>query len=555
MPRPVRPPFALLFLLSLPIPLRSQEAPPPVADTLHSVVSSEGVEAAVATYKQLREARGDDFDFGFPQLNNLANRLLGEGETDAALRMLELNREFHPDMVRAHFAYANTLSRLRENDRAIDAYRRGLEVLAAQEDIPDNVRSYYQRAGELGIRIAENLNRADDPELTYIADVGGGPAAQWDAEMVLTYQASRPGLAVDYRSNDYYNAPVPFFVSERLRGGEHPDVASGFVKGVHREYLGVLAELSALWAREGWDEAFPPSLKRAVSYDGVPYFVPITFQWNPIWYRTDVFARLGLTPPATWEELLALSDSLHAAGYVPFTQSGRPWPPPVARWFSTLTLRLHGPDFYESLVSGEVAWTDARVREVFDHWRQLFEHHALDTARANNSWQNAVADLANGTAAMWNIGEWLFEFGPLQAEMENIDFFPMPPIRPGVPKAEILHLYGAYMFADAEDREVAEAFLAHLGSDELQRDNHATLKYRTPARLDVYDQLSDLQKRQYDYIKSVDHLVPLFEFNTRPEMAQAALQGFLQFWENPQSADAVLTELERVRREVYAETE
>jgi len=323
-----------------------------------------------------------------------------------------------------------------------------------------NVRDSYRRTGGLKIRVARNLNRSEAPDLTYVADVGGASAAAWDAEMVIAYWEANPGLDVEYHTNNYYSGPVPFFVLGRLQPSGHPDVASGFVKGLHREYVrdGVIADLSELWKREGWDSVFPAALKRAVSYDEVPYFTPITFQWNPIWYRRDIFTELGLTPPNTWEELLSLCDSLQAAGYIPFTQSGRPWPPPLARW-----TRPGSPT----------------------------------------------------------------------------------PGRPPLP------MYGAYMFADSQNPEEAEAFLAHLGSEAVQRDNYATLKYRTPARHDLYDQLTDLQRRQYDYIREVDHLFPLLEFNTRPRVAQAALRGFVRFWGDPSSADDVMGELERVRQEVF----
>ena len=63
------------------------------------MLESSGVEAAVDRYRSLRKEHYGSaaYDFGEAPLNRLGERLLRVGKRDAALALLELNREFHPD--------------------------------------------------------------------------------------------------------------------------------------------------------------------------------------------------------------------------------------------------------------------------------------------------------------------------------------------------------------------------------------------------------------------------------------------------------------------------
>lgn len=545
----------LLFswIIFLPFTLLSQEQQKKaITPILHQIIEQDGIDKAIAKYNELKASQDNQYDFSFPQLNNLGYQLIGEKKLAEALRIFEVNQEAFPDMIRSQYSYGYGLLKNGLNDRAVLAYQKGLENMAKTEGLTASQKEYFTSLANAQINIATKLNRSDHPDFSYVGNCGGGPAANWDVETLLAFQSAKEDISINYEGNNFYNNPVPDFILDKFEADPKPDVVSGFVKGVYRDPVKnmELLDLSYLWEENSWEKAFPAAIKQAVSYDGKPYFVPITFQWNPIWYRKDIFDKVGIQPPKSWEELLMICEKLHAAGYLPFTTSGEGWEPPSARWFSILCLRLHGPQFYESLMAGQISWMDKRIKTVFDHWKILFDHHAFDPKSGTQDWQFAVADLAEGKAAMWNIGEWLWEFGPIQEQAEHIGFFPMPSINPDIPKAEILHLYGAHALPTSH-HQLATEFLSYLGSESVQRANHAALKYRIPAHLKAYDQLSPIQKEQYDYIQTIDHLVPLFEFNTHPEIAKEALKAFVAFWQNPELVSETMQRIENKRKEVY----
>jgi ABC-type glycerol-3-phosphate transport system substrate-binding protein len=331
-----------------------------------------------------------------------------------------------------------------------------------------------------------------------------------------------------------------------------PDVVSGFVNGRYRAYInkGKLKDLTGYWNENELDKIFPSYLKKAVTYKERIYFIPVAYQWNPVWYRKDVFDSLNLTKPTTWDEFISVCKSLKKADIQPFTVSGAGWQPPLARWFSTLCLRLHGPEFYESLMSGEVSWKESQVKEVFSYWKNLFEIGALDTAMANNNWSDAVKDLATGNAAMWNIGEWVFEFREIQEISKDLDFFSVPAIHPDLPRTEILHLYGLHVIKKDTTSPNGDLLLDRFCSAETQASNHSSLKYRIPARTDAQGSLNPIQKAIVEELQNVEHFVPLLEFNTHPELARAMLDEFLYFWKNPDDAESVMHNLEELRKKI-----
>ena len=60
-----------------------------------------------------------------------------------------------------------------------------------------------------------------------------------------------------------------------------------------------------------------------------------------------------------------------------------------------------------ALMQGSVAYTDPRVRAVFDRWRTLLDHDCFSHGHASSSWQQSQALLYQGKAAMMLIGNYI----------------------------------------------------------------------------------------------------------------------------------------------------
>ena len=86
-------------------------------------------------------------------------------------------------------------------------------------------------------------------------------------------------------------------------------------------------------------------------------------QWG-IYYRKDIYDKLGLSEPKTLNELLSSCDALEGVGVTPFT-IGTKYLWTAAGAFDCLNLRTNGCDVHNALMAEEIKYTDARIRATF----------------------------------------------------------------------------------------------------------------------------------------------------------------------------------------------
>lgn len=410
-----------------------------------------------------------------------------------------------------------------------------------------------------GIYIREGWEPGDSaapgggPSLRYVVFHGGQPAAEWQEESLARYRSDHPDLATAFRAYNIYGSPVPRDLDDVVREQPPPDVLGAPIAGDLRRHAraGLIADISDLWEDKGWADSFPARIVEMASLDGGRYFIPGSVQPNPVYYRTDVLERVGIAPPRSWEELLSACRALADSGLIPFTISLR-WHPPVARWFTILNLRLNGPTFHEKLMGGRVKWDGPEVRRVFGHWRELFDAGCFEDDASSNTFATATRQLANGEAAMWLIGEWIYEF--LDEESgARLDFFAFPTLDDRLPRGEIVHVYGWMMPSGAPNEQEARSFLSWVGGSEVQR---SILREQDRLVTHLGVSLVDAPSRHrkgLTFVAEADVLVPLFEVSTERDMAQKALDAFRSFWldRSDENLGRILTELEEQRKRSF----
>lgn len=529
----------------------AQSQKQPVNDLLYQVIDSEGVAAAVAKYRALKKQGSGRYDLSQGQLNTLGYRLLNEGRNEAAVAIFKLNAKTYPNSINVWDSLGEGYFAVGDKKLAIRQYKKVLKMLESDTTLTPPAKNFFRNNAQTKLFNIEHFDPSSEADLRYVSFYGGVPAGKWDMQNIADFK-DRERIKLSYSGNNLYRSPVPGNIEQTITGANAADVSTSFVGGDYRRFIerGVIADISDLWKEQEWDEVFPASFKRLATYKGKQYFIPMAYQWNPVWYRKDIFDKHGLTPPENWLELLDLCKQLNELGYTPFSIAVQQWPPPVARWFTTLNLRLNGPEFHEQVMRGEVSYTSERIRNVFNHWRELFLHDAFADSSYKNNYQTGIRDLVSGKAVMYNLGEWIFE--SLDEEQGlKLDFFPFPVINPDVTPAEIVHVYGAFMRADNSNSETLEALLKWLASTESQQSN-VEVNNRIVAGMDVDQSLyTDVQKRIINHINNTEVLVPLLEMNTHPEFARKALSIFQEYWEQPDHIDETIQKLEDARMEVF----
>ncbi len=373
----------------------------------------------------------------------------------------------------------------------------------------------------------------------------------FEEKMIADYSAANPNSPVQHtivNHEDFKQAIRAYLVAEPA-----PDVLTWFAGNRMRFFVdkGQIAPISDVWEDEGWNDNFPKGFRAMSEVDGEAYFLPTSWYWWAIFYRTDIFEEYGITPPETWDELIAACETLDGAGLIPIT-IGTKFRWTAAAWFDYLNMRINGPQFHLDLMLGKESYTDPRVKEVFVKWTELFDANCFIDDAAAYSWQEAVDPLNQGDAAMYLMGQFVMD--PIADEIEDkIDFFQFPIIDPSVPIGEDAPTDGFFLAANAANLDGAKELLGYMGSLEAQ-----TLMVEEMGRLPTHngvdkDLFSPMQQKGIELINTADMVVQFYDRDTTPEMADVGMNGMMAFWDDPSQIDAILEELEAARLEIFAE--
>jgi tetratricopeptide (TPR) repeat protein len=106
------------------------EPPRDIRLVLAETAEAEGIAAALARYKGLRERHYGTgrYDFSERSLNALAQRMLEKGRKDDARAALELNKELYPRSASVEATFGRYYLVSEEKEKARAAFRRALEL-------------------------------------------------------------------------------------------------------------------------------------------------------------------------------------------------------------------------------------------------------------------------------------------------------------------------------------------------------------------------------------------------------------------------------------------
>lgn len=182
------------------------------------------------------------------------------------------------------------------------------------------------------IRVLNSLNL--DPLQTATDATPHVPTAL--SELAKQYMAMNPGAEIEFvkwPGSEYWSTTLNTW----LAGGTAPDVFPLFyslVPGIYQN--GTLVNLEPYLAKPNayaaagqpgnvkWADQFVSNYAGTAAPDGNHYTAIFDANWVASFYNVDIFNKLGVKPPSTWAELVALLKTLKGAGYTPYSTLG-PW--------------------------------------------------------------------------------------------------------------------------------------------------------------------------------------------------------------------------------------
>ncbi len=367
-------------------------------------------------------------------------------------------------------------------------------------------------------------------------------------ELVKDFEAKYPDIKVTVNTMDHegYKTSIRNFLT-----ADAPDLANWYAGNRMRPYVdaGLFEPVDDVWEANGLNESLA-SAKDSMTLDGKLWGVPYTYyQWG-VYYRKDLFQKNGIEAPKTWSEFLAACKKLKAAGITPIT-IGTKYLWTAGGVFDFLNLRTNGYDYHMKLTNGEIPWTDEGVKKTFEHWKELLDTGAFIDNHAAYSWQEALAPMVQGKAAMYIMGN--FAVAPLREAGltdDQLGFFQFPAINPDVAMAEEAPTDTMHIPTNAKNKADAKKFLAFLAQADTQTKMNETLG-QLPINKDSKVGDDVFLQQGFELLSNTKGgIAQFFDRDAPADMAKPAMEAFQEFMVKPERLDKILARLDKVQKKV-----
>ena len=373
------------------------------------------------------------------------------------------------------------------------------------------------------------------------------PKAAWEA-MAKGFMAANPDVTVKINTFDHegFKTSIRNFLT-----AEAPDIVTWYSGNRMAPFVnaGLFEDVSDGLAKEGLNDKLK-SAAASMTQKGKQWGIPYTYyQWG-VYYRKDIFAKLKISEPKTWKELIDASAKLKANKITPFAIGTKAtWT--TGGWFDYLNMRTNGYEFHMDLTSGKVPYTDKRVQAVFDRWDDLTKPGYYLANHASYQWQEALPAFVKGEAAMYLMGNFavapMKEAGLTEAQLGFMQF---PEITKGIPKAEDAPTDTIHIPAKAKNKVDARRFLAYMAKPEVQNEVN-TILGQLPVNKNAKMPEDTYLKAGFSMLSNAYALGQFYDRDAPAEMAKAGMDGFQQYMLKPASRKQMLERLEAVRQRVY----
>ena len=369
------------------------------------------------------------------------------------------------------------------------------------------------------------------------------------------------GVEVEYTATRDINAQL----TTQIAGGNPPDIAGLPGPGPMAQYArdGDLVPLDDVIDMDTYASQYDEGWITAGTVDDqlVGIFTKVSVK-GLIFYNPQQFEAAGYTVPEDFDGLSALVDEISGSGTAPWgigLESGAASGWPGTDWIEDFVLRQSGPDVYDQWVAGELPWTSPEITAAFE----AFGAWASDEAYVAGGPQQAI------NTAFGNGGDCLFSdpaecylhhqasfitgffednFPDVAVAGETYDFFPMPGIEyNGVTTAG--DLFGMF-----NDTPQARSLMQYLTTPEAQQiwvERGGAISPSKEVPVDVYP--DETSQRFAEIIQGAETT----RFDASDLMPAAMNEAFfgavLDYVQDPDSLDSILSELDTVQQEAYAE--
>ena len=282
-----------------------------------------------------------------------------------------------------------------------------------------------------------DLNGGKPVTLTWWHNASTDPGKTAFQKVATDFHAAHPNVTIQVQP--IQNESIKTKIQVALQGTP-PDIFQQWGGGAEatQAQSGKLADLTQLTS--SWIGQLGKSAAGWAN-DGKQLGVPYDYHVVGFWYRTDLFAKAGITtPPATMDDLLADVTKLKAAGIAPIAVGGKDKWPDAFYWDNFVLKECPKATITAGIAAAK--FTDPCFTKAGNDLKTLLDAKPFNTGfLATPAQQGAGSSaglVANGKAAMELQGDWEIPtiLGLLPTAQQStvegeMGFFPFPSITGG----------------------------------------------------------------------------------------------------------------------------
>jgi alpha-glucoside transport system substrate-binding protein len=389
----------------------------------------------------------------------------------------------------------------------------------------------------------------------------------WSGEDLASFNAinaaftQKTGIKVNVEST----RDLPTVLNTRVRGNNPPDITGSPDLTTFRTLAtqGKLLQLDKFFNMSQIQQNYAQAWINLASVNGHLYAVlPKANTKGTIWYSPKQFQANGYTIPATWNDLIALSDKIASSGKYPWSMgvaSGAASGWAAADWVDQIYLSLNGPDMSDKWVAHKIPWTHPSVKNAFQMFGQIvtgrhYINGAPQSILATNFQPASFLPFDNPPKAyMYYLGD--FTAGFITAQFPSIaagtdfNFFPFPTINSQFAGAIT---GGADMMIAMKDNDGTRQFMQFMASVEAQeiwvkRGGATSVNKAVP--LSAYP--NDVARNSAMQLTQATSFRSSQDDSMPAAMESAYWKATLDFIGDPTKLDSILSRLESTATQVY----
>lgn len=234
--------------------------------------------------------------------------------------------------------------------------------------------------------------------LTFLVDNTEATVAIAEA-LTDAFQADNPDISIEVETRPQ-GADGDNVVKTRLATGEMDDLFQ-YNSGSLMQALNPDQTLVNL-GDEAYVDKFDENFVRSVSTDNGMYGVPMGQSMaGAVLYNKDIYEQLGLEIPTTWNEFIANSEAIKAAGVAaPIVQTyGDTWTSQLFVLGDFNNVLADDPDWAEKYTNNEAKYVDEPALAGFEHLQEVFDKGLLNEDFGSALYADGVTMVATGAGA------------------------------------------------------------------------------------------------------------------------------------------------------------